>query len=270
MRRLSLVALLLTAGCDAGSDTPKLGPADFRVVKVSGDAQTDTVRSAQATASMPPNVLPTPLVVKVVPKAPTKSRGALPTGPSFSTAGTAPTLPTVTFRVKDEGPCGRSFVAAVQPAADSTATTFWERGTRAGVACTMYVHTVVPDANGNPTPVVQDSFTATFIPGSAARIYLPSVVENVNNGEAYWFSIGMFQDDHGNTIKFTITVDGAFTSASHPGLPGRSGIAVAAGAKPGDTGTVRFYRDGVEILRATAKLTPGQTPVTWGVEFTRH
>lgn len=168
---LALVALLAACGSDDGGVAD---PADLRLQIVSGDRQTAPVRPAgvSSTASargayladLPPNLLPEPLVARIVVDG--ASPSASPLGPSFAAL---PSDLVVTFRVvqpQDQlgRDCGESFIDSAKPDADGLVTTYWERGTIAGVECRLEVRLVV-----DGVPRVDTAFTATFEPGPVDR-----------------------------------------------------------------------------------------------------
>lgn len=149
-------------------------------------------------------------------------------------------------------------------AADGTVPFFMVSGTKADT----FVYHVNATVDG--VPIQPDSARFVQVPGPATIIGLPSTVENVNNGLPLWFAPDLFRDQYRNVIPYAISVSGAFQAASDPNQPNGRGIAIAAGAVPGDTGTVHFLSGEAEILRASAKLTPGSVATTWGVVFTRE
>lgn len=183
MRTLALIPLLLLVACGDADSGPQLTARDFALVKVSGDGQADVVNlsgtasanripgSIRAAVAVDPGMFPEPLVVKVVPRGGAsfyRGGSLMPTSPSF--AEVPGWLPTVTWRVVEEG-CGEAFTAAEQPDADSTVATFWFKGTKAG-PCRMRAQTVERDSAGNLTPIVQQEFTATQLPGPGAFMNL--------------------------------------------------------------------------------------------------
>lgn len=173
LRRLAMLAffVVLTA---CGDDGPSVARPDQLALQiVRGDRQVARVADAPASqgvagyspaATVPDNILPEPLVARIVidgqPPSAALSPGD-PLGPSFAVLpqGTA-----VTFRViQPDDPkgrhCGTSFLDAGVPDDSGYVTTFWERGTLAG-ECRMEVRLVV-----DQMPRIDTVFVATFEPG---------------------------------------------------------------------------------------------------------
>lgn len=220
---LAVLALLAACGSD-GAGGSQLTARDFALVKVAGDGQSDTVTlSAGASADRmvgrvaadlapSPDMFPDPLIVKVVPKGGVSLyRGSLgPTSPNFESAPV--NLPTVTWKVIEDG-CGEAFTAAEQPGADSTTATFWVKGTKARL-CHMRAQTVERDSAGNLVPVVQAEFEATQLPGPAGRLAIDGGMGGGPYGGGslpYAMPDGLVQDEHGNATAYTLDVDAPLT-----------------------------------------------------------
>ena len=176
MRRVSVLALaLIIAAC--GDDGPSVARPDQLALQiVRGDRQVARVADAPASqsvagyspaATLPDNILPEPLVARIVidgqPPSAALSPGD-PLGPSFAVL---PPSTAVTFRViQPDDPkgrhCGTSFLDSGVPDDSGYVTTFWERGTYAG-ECRMEVRLVV-----DATPRIDTVFVATFTPGPPA------------------------------------------------------------------------------------------------------
>ena len=209
---LALVAALAACGSD-GDDTPPVAtPDQLSLTIVSGDGQVAPVADAgtvpvaaiSPAQTIPDNILPEPLVARILvdgaPPSAAVSAGD-PFGPSFAAL---PSDIDVTFRViQPEGVgnrhCGASFLDAARPDSVGEVTTFWERGTYAG-ECRMEVRLVV-----DGLPRVDTVFTATFEPGELAAIYMgvPEYPDNIVtvgdtlDGRAF---IRQGVDTYGNTI----------------------------------------------------------------------
>jgi len=213
LRRVSVLALALAlAAC--GDDGPSVARPDQLALQiVRGDRQVARVADAPASqgvagyspaATLPDNILPEPLVARIVidgqPPSAALSPGD-PLGPSFAVL---PPGVAVTFRViQPDDPkgrhCGASFLDSSVPDDSGYVTTFWQRGTYAG-ECRMEVRLVV-----DATPRIDTVFVATFEPGPPAtfgnisysaiegdtvRLYQP-------NQEGTWIA-----DRHGNEMTW--------------------------------------------------------------------
>lgn len=208
LRRLAVLALAALLAACGSDDGGVADPADLRLQIVSGDRQTAPVRPAgvSSTASaqgayladLPPNLLPEPLVARIVVDG--ASPSASPLGPSFAAL---PSDLVVTFRVvqpQDQlgRDCGKSFIDSAKPDADGLVTTYWERGTIAGVECRLEVRLVV-----DGVPRVDTAFTATFEPGPAV--------------EVRWGGSGLPDSvSAGDTLDLTDLIDGGRDTYGNP------------------------------------------------------
>lgn len=218
--RLTVLLLVAALSACSGDDGP-LPPAeaaDLNLVKISGDGQTGEVRASDSGASGSlsgvsfaiadnPDLLPEPLIAKIVVDA-GGSLSLMPTGPSFSLSAGGPSMTTVplpegtvvTFRVQGEA-CGTSFISADIPDDSALVSTFWERGTLAGVACEMEARIVVDDV-----PQVAEVFTATFEPGPVAWIQFVGSGGDVTSGDTIDIRDYLDQawDVYGNSISLDV------------------------------------------------------------------
>ena len=179
----SIVALAVAvalAACGDNGGPAVASPDQLQLRIVSGDRQVARVAEAAASqhvglyrtaATVPDNVLPEPLVARIlIDGAPPQASlvSGDPTGPRFAVL---PPNVAVTFRViqpqnAGDRHCGASFIDAAVPDDSGYVVTFWERGTYAG-ECRMEVRLVV-----DQTPRVDTAFIATFEPGPAHTVEL--------------------------------------------------------------------------------------------------
>lgn len=176
MRMVSLMLLVFALGACSSDDATEperpVDPSALRLQIVSGDRQTAPVASSSGAAAaplaqvgsaaeLPANLLPEPLVARIVvagsPSSPLASQVVLPAGIA------------VTFRViqptgAGDRHCGSSFIDAAVPDAEGYVTTYWELGTYAEQPCRMEARLVV-----DREPRVDTVFTAQFQPGPVAR-----------------------------------------------------------------------------------------------------
>src|SRR5690606_37457880 len=159
LRRVSVLALALAlalAACGDNGGPTVASPDQLQLRIVSGDRLVARVAEAAASqnvglyrtaATVPDNVLPEPLVARIlIDGAPTQASlvSGDPTGPRFAVL---PPNVAVIFRViqpQNAGNrhCGASFIDAAVPDDSGYVVTFWEKGTRAG-ECRMQVRLVV-------------------------------------------------------------------------------------------------------------------------------
>lgn len=294
-----LVVLIFTslpiAACGGDSDPTVADIDDLALRIVSGDRQSAPVRSTGADASRsvlaqtlpngrPDNILPDPLVAQVV----AQTGGASVTGPS---GAVLPSGLDVTFRVVDPADpsgrdCGASFLDSASPDDAGEVTTFWERGTLAGVPCEMEVRLI---ADGEPS--IDTVFVATFEPGPVSEksiagwargAIVVSGLADTPEGASAALSPAIRSDQYGNGVPYRIAADSGWLDVLDDGTGDSWAPTVTMDAESvalGDTVGVTIYDldDGV-ITEGVAHRTEGMvTPVegdpflSWGIEvYTRQ
>lgn len=211
MRRITAVAvaaLALTLPACSGSDDPDVAdPDDLRIEVVSGDRQSAPVRPATSApvgglvaldVPLPPNLLPEPLVARVTIAGAAPAGGIV--GPAFAVL---PRDVSVTFRVVQPvgdphgRDCGASFLDSAIPDDSAHVTTYWERGTLAGVECRMEVRLVV-----DGVPRVDTAFVAVFEPGPVVAVSSQDPPAAVTAGDSIWIPdvLAAARDEHINAI----------------------------------------------------------------------
>lgn len=172
---LALACALTLGACSSDSDDRPVDPSRLSLQIVSGDRQTAPVRPAGGSSAslspefapaqaLPPNLLPEPLVARIVVDGKPVTSRSTPSDPLGPSLATLPSDVVVTYRViqpnDDRRDCGASFIDAAKPDDEGYVTTYWERGTLAGHPCRMEVRLVVDGA-----PRVDTVFVAEFEPG---------------------------------------------------------------------------------------------------------
>lgn len=200
----ALLLSLSLSGCSGGDGGGgPIRPQDLRLSIVRGNGQRAPVAGAAASAARlsvsgqsDPDVLPTPLVARIVISGPSASRSTAAgdiTGPAFQElpAGTL-----VDWEARPEG-CGRGFVTTTAPDDSAYVVNRWRKGTRAGT-CWMFAQLLV-----NGEPVTADSFAATFDPGPYEGGY---GFERIVTADPAVVPEEVLRDRHGNAIPFRLVV----------------------------------------------------------------
>lgn len=199
MRRALPFLLAFLAACDGGGEGVAT-PDQLRLVKVRGDGQTApvAVRLPAGLNAAPGDLLPDPLVARIVISGPSAARGSGPMGPALVTL---PSNTLVEYSTADPR-CGRPFVATVFPDDSAYVSNRWEVGTLANTPCVMRVRLLV-----GGQPVQADSFTTTFAPGPAAGIGAEPGWTFASAAMPWSPPARFVQDAHGNTVPYRLEAD---------------------------------------------------------------